>query len=73
MIIKSPCIFHLTQFSIRTNHIEVNCHFIKEKIASGCMTTSFVQCFKTGPVIEKEKLLVHGSMVGLVVEPRSNR
>ena len=23
-------------------HIEVNCHFIREKIASGCMTTSFV-------------------------------
>ena len=29
MIIKSPCIFHLTPF-------------IKEKIVSGCMTTSFV-------------------------------
>ena len=26
----------------RTKHIEVDCHFIKEKIASGYMTTSFV-------------------------------
>ena len=26
----------------RTKHIEVDCHFIKEKIASGCMTISFV-------------------------------
>ena len=26
----------------RTKHIEVDCHFIREKIASGCMTTSFV-------------------------------
>ena len=25
-----------------TKHIEVDCHFIREKIASGCMTTSFV-------------------------------
>ena len=26
----------------RTKHIEVDCHFILEKIASGCMTTSFI-------------------------------
>ena len=26
----------------RTKHIEVNCHFIREKIALGCMATSFV-------------------------------
>ena len=26
----------------RTKHIEVDCHFIREKIVSGCMTTSFV-------------------------------
>ena len=29
-------------FNERTKHIEVDCHFIREKIASGCMTTSFV-------------------------------
>ena len=29
-------------FHKRTKHIEVDCHFIREKIASGCMTTSFV-------------------------------
>ena len=26
----------------RTKHIEVDCHFIREKIVSGCITTSFV-------------------------------
>ena len=29
-------------FYERTKHIEVDCHFIREKIVSGCMTTSFV-------------------------------
>ena len=29
-------------FHERTKHIEVDRHFIKEKIASGCVTTSFV-------------------------------
>ena len=29
-------------FYERTKHIKVDCHFIREKIASGCMTTSFV-------------------------------
>ena len=29
-------------FHEMTKHIEVDYHFIREKIASGCMTTSFV-------------------------------
>nr|CAN71090.1 hypothetical protein VITISV_037135 [Vitis vinifera] len=29
-------------FHERTKHIEVDCHFIREKIASGCVVTRFV-------------------------------
>ena len=29
-------------FHEMTKHIKVDCHFIREKITSGCMTTSFV-------------------------------
>ena len=29
-------------FHERTKHIKVDCHFIREKIASGCISTSFV-------------------------------
>ena len=35
--IASNLVFHE-----RTKHIEVDYHFIQEKIASGCMVTSFV-------------------------------
>ena len=35
--IASNSVFHE-----RTKHIEVDCHFIREKIASGCVVTSFV-------------------------------
>ena len=37
MHISSNPVFHEM-----TKYIEVDCHFIREKIASGCMTTSFV-------------------------------
>ena len=33
----------------------------------------FFNVFRTGPVIEPEKLPVHGSLVGPAVEPLSNR
>ena len=35
--ISSNSVFHE-----KTNHIDVDCHFIKENIALGCMTISFV-------------------------------
>ena len=42
---KLICDNHISSnpvFHERTKHIEVDCHFIKEKIASRCISTSFV-------------------------------
>ena len=37
LYIASNSVFHEM-----IKHIEVDCHFIREKIVSGCMTTSFI-------------------------------
>ena len=45
LICDNQVALHISSNSVfhdMTKHIEVNCHFIREKIASGCMTTSFV-------------------------------
>ena len=43
MIIKLPCIFHLTQFSLRgPNTSKWIATLSEKKIALGCMITSFV-------------------------------
>ena len=45
LICENQAALHVSSnlvFYERTKHIKVNCHFIKEKIASECMTTSFV-------------------------------
>ena len=45
LVCNNQAILHIASnlvFLERTKRIEVDYHFIREKIASGCMTTSFV-------------------------------
>ena len=45
LICDNQAVLHISfnpVFHEMTKHIEVDCNFIREKIASGCMTTSFV-------------------------------
>ena len=45
LVCDNQAVLHISSnlvFHEMTKHIKVDCHFIREKIASGCMTTSFV-------------------------------
>ena len=45
LICNNQAVLHISSnpvFYEKTKHIKVDCYFIREKITSGCMTTSFV-------------------------------
>ena len=45
LIYDNQVVLHIASNSVfheKTKHIEVDCHFIRENIASGCVATSFV-------------------------------
>ena len=45
LICDNQATLHISSYPVfheKTKHIEVDCYFIKEKIALGCMTVSFV-------------------------------
>ena len=45
LICDNQAALHISSNAVsneRTKHIKVDCYFIREKIISGCMTTSFV-------------------------------